>query len=636
MKTFLLFSLFFPLFLLAQPGGVAGSTLWLKANAATNTTVHGAAVSSWGSSSVAPSPASVTQATAVNQPLFQNGAGSLALNRFNYNPFILTDGVNDFLGATGSFNLGNGNTGFGFSAYQVVAYTSGVVSIEWKGPSGMAKLKGDGIYQINNETGTLGTNNQFSNATQFQAHMASIRGHKTALTSGRYNALSRPFGSNNQPNIAAQQISIARNNEGSEPMAGGFGEFIFFPSILSVADNLKVESYLGIKYGLTLGTTAAVSNYVTSGGTVTWVGTAAYQNNIIGIGRDDLSALNQRQSHNYDDTVRIYKGGLAATNIANASTFAANVSYIVAGATTGKMRNTAAANAEIPSPALASCLLTTRLEREWRITNTNCAETFNMDLKLNSTALPGSVNVADLRLLVDLDGDFANGGTSCYFNGDGTGVVISYANPVITISGIANAHIPINTTRFITIASINLATPLPIELLYFDAKLNDKNTVDLNWVTVSERENDYFSVEKSLDGATWQNIGTVDGAGNSIETNAYYLEDFYPVQGPNYYRLTQTDFNGISTTSDVRIVELIMDELSVYPNPAQDKLVLKGKDMGNKELLITTSLGQRISLEKNILTLDVIELNTATLANGLYHISVLGSDNEVKKVVVLH
>jgi hypothetical protein len=637
MKLLLFYLLIFSTSMYAQPGGITGSTIWLKANAATNTTTHGGAITSWGSNSVTPSPASVTQATALNQPLYQNGAGNTANNRFNYNPFILSDGTNDRLEAIGSFTLGNGSTANGFTVFQVVGFTSGVVSVEWKGPNGMAKLKGDGIYEINDGLGFMGANNQFYHLTQFQAHMASIRGTVAGLTGGRYNSISNTFGSNNQPNSASQRITLFSNIDGGELMAGGYGELIFFPSILNATDNLKVESYLGVKYGITLGDPTNLSNYIATSGTNIWVGNATYQNNIIGIGRDDLSALLQKQSHNYDDTVRIYKGTLATTNIANASTFGSDISYVIVGANTGKMSNTTAANAEVPSPALGSCLLTTRLAREWRITKTNMSELFNMDFKLNSIASIASVNVAHLRLLVDDDGNFANGGTQCFFNGDGTGVVISYAASTITITGISNTHIPNNNTRFITIGSINLTTPLPIELLSFDAKLNTKKTVDLNWITLSERDNDYFTVEKSIDGISWSNNGTLAGTGTTEITQYYHLEDFSPVIGMNYYRLKQTDFNGNSITSETKNIELFPDhEILVFPNPANDKISIMSKNISEHSVQIIDNLGNIVSVDLIVKEQNLIEVNTSHLANGVYYINILDGINPVKKLFIFH
>jgi len=84
---------------------------------------------------------------------------------------------------------------------------------------------------------------------------------------------------------------------------------------------------------------------------------------------------------------------------------------------------------------------------------------------------------------------------------------------------------------------------LPIELLSFKGR-PEKDRVMLSWETATETNNDYFTIEKSLDGVSWEPIGTVPGAGTSLFTNTYEFPDFHPDIGTNYYRLSQTDYDG--------------------------------------------------------------------------------------------
>jgi len=98
---------------------------------------------------------------------------------------------------------------------------------------------------------------------------------------------------------------------------------------------------------------------------------------------------------------------------------------------------------------------------------------------------------------------------------------------------------------------------IPIVLESFDVTL--KNSVaELNWVTLSEANNDFFTVEMSIDGKEFQPIGDLKGAGNSrdrVEYNfAYFLDEASKSLPFVYFRLKQTDFDGISTESDVIIL----------------------------------------------------------------------------------
>ncbi|MEQ9166592.1 MAG: T9SS type A sorting domain-containing protein, partial [Fulvivirga sp.] len=88
---------------------------------------------------------------------------------------------------------------------------------------------------------------------------------------------------------------------------------------------------------------------------------------------------------------------------------------------------------------------------------------------------------------------------------------------------------------------------LPIELLAFSAIVNEIR-VELDWSTASELNNDYFTIERSSDGLSFEPVATVTGAGNSSETLNYSFVDRNPLFGKSYYRLKQTDFDGASET----------------------------------------------------------------------------------------
>ena len=85
--------------------------------------------------------------------------------------------------------------------------------------------------------------------------------------------------------------------------------------------------------------------------------------------------------------------------------------------------------------------------------------------------------------------------------------------------------------------------PLPIELLSFSANAVH-NSVRLSWVTATETNNDFFTIERSINLKDWEVLGFVDGAGNSSRPLHYSFTDFNPLTGVSYYRLKQTDYDG--------------------------------------------------------------------------------------------
>ena len=93
--------------------------------------------------------------------------------------------------------------------------------------------------------------------------------------------------------------------------------------------------------------------------------------------------------------------------------------------------------------------------------------------------------------------------------------------------------------------------PLPVELISFTSNCN-KNSIDLNWQTASEINNDYFVIEKSYDAVHFLPLDTVDGAGNSNSLLEYYYKDLNIKNNvTTYYKLHQVDFDGASKYSDI-------------------------------------------------------------------------------------
>jgi hypothetical protein len=92
---------------------------------------------------------------------------------------------------------------------------------------------------------------------------------------------------------------------------------------------------------------------------------------------------------------------------------------------------------------------------------------------------------------------------------------------------------------------INISGGLPIELGNFDVIYKDGVNV-VNWNTYSERNNNYFTIEYSYDGYNWQSIQIINGAGNS-STELKYIHKHYTFKqnNINYYRLKQTDYDGV-------------------------------------------------------------------------------------------
>ncbi|MFT4644702.1 MAG: hypothetical protein ACI8ZX_001108 [Planctomycetota bacterium] len=156
-----------------------------------------------------------------------------------------------------------------------------------------------------------------------------------------------------------------------------------------------------------------------------------------------------------------------------------------------------------------------------------------------------------------------------------------------------------NTIRKLNITSTNLSnitcdcpviSTLPIELLSFTGECDNQN-IELEWRTASEINNDYFSIEQSIDGINWQLVAKVDGAGNSTSINNYSYIDVRQYNDISYYRLKQTDFNGEFNYSAIIAIEKCEEDLvklAIYPNPVIETLNLSYE--GDKSQILSTSI----------------------------------------------
>ncbi len=181
-----------------------------------------------------------------------------------------------------------------------------------------------------------------------------------------------------------------------------------------------------------------------------------------------------------------------------------------------------------------------------------------------------------------------------------------------------------------TLGTIDAINPLPIELTTFTGvQLND--VVKLHWTTLSEVNNDFFTLEKSRNGTQWESFLTIPGAGNSSSALNYSEIDENPFIGLSYYRLKQTDFDGsfdyfgpisIQTNSII----------SMYPNPANGIVYLVG-EMDESDVKIYSVTGQQVDVQIDNEG-DKLYFNTETLANGTYYVSF--GNERIERLVVSH
>lgn len=171
-------------------------------------------------------------------------------------------------------------------------------------------------------------------------------------------------------------------------------------------------------------------------------------------------------------------------------------------------------------------------------------------------------------------------------------------------------------------------SPLPVELISFNAR-EMEGDVKLSWASANEVNNDYYTLERSQDGRSFEAIAMVNGNGNTTEISNYTHMDKNPEAGLNYYRLKQTDFDGRFSYSDIKTVEFKNNEtIKIYPTLVTRILTVEtgGKFDGDVTIIIRDLTGRDYKSFQIPSKSNKMELSLDDLVPGSYYVVI--SNNE--------
>lgn len=638
---------------LKSPGGFSsGLQLWYRADAGIISS--GGFVSDW--KDTGPQQNHAIQASSAEQPAFLSGD-------INYNPSVSFDDIDDYLpisqvNYTGAASLsqvlslvvyqttvsGGNNDNWAFLDFDRSEYFN--FSIKGNGGLRFSYSNGGTIYDLDGSTngmndglpklGVAVYDNTLTNETEIRADGMRDYQNDNLTNGATLGSANTRYGIVGDGSEASGFNSSTNGNY----YGGEIAEIIYFDNQSYSASQLQIlESYLAIKYGITLskdtdGNSVELEtpnsdgvnegDYLSSAGTVLWDASAndGHDNDIIGLGRDDNTALLQKQSHWQDDSLRVYMQALAASNPANSATkssFGADGSFLVIGHDGTPLYDSGVKYGEWPSGIFS------RVDRELKVQNTNFTASFSIDITLNAWADLGASDPNDLVLLVDTDDDF----TDATIYGSAQGLNISTSSNTLTIGGISNAIIPANSSRYLAIATTSSSSSLPIELISFDGEMIGSH-VKLKWRVATEINNDFFTVEKSSDGSEWTIVDIVEGAGNSTTETNYYIVDIKPFRGVSYYRLKQTDFDGKYEYFNPIVINNQMETKAVvYPNPADRYVNISSTDQDPIVIKLYSISG--VLIYSDVLENFAKNIDTSELKNGVY-ILMLNDQQHLLKV----
>lgn len=608
------------------PGGVSNNVkAWFDASNGTSTTTDGAAMGTWSNNITNPGVPSITS-SGTARPKYQ-------ANEINFNPVIEFDGVNDYLDQTST--LGSDLFGTtGNTVFMMHRFRSGLVYFKWEQGStssprvGFERSGSNVRFDFPNDNGasqTVGTTNFSGVGEIVTAHHNS--GTSTLRVNGNVDVTNTTSGTFN--NSTNQQFIIASNDFGN-PLGFcdmDYAELIIYDAGLSVTDMKKVESYMAIKYGVTMGGNGSGLGYISPYGASVWDAATSYHNDVTGIAKDAVvQVLDQPKSQSIN-TGSTMPFTIAHNSIASPTSIATDNSYVLVGHDNGDV-----ANNTIVSYTHATTAIQVQLNRIFRVQTTNLptGKAINeMEVEIDMSNVPGLAggfglglanSAAALRLLLDDNTTFGQGGVNerAYTNSGVTGNLIKFRIPF--------SDLPANGVYFFTIGSINGAiAPLPVELISFDADCNSKNVV-LNWMTASEINNSHFVIEKSFDGVDFNEVDKVEGRGNSNVNVSYSWYDEESYSKTAYYRLKQIDFDGGYSYSQIKSAKCDgFDGVRIYPNPAKNSFDFDYKSSGEEMLLEIYSVTGQLVYQNEYLDIsdEMIskKVDISQLNSGIYFVN---------------
>jgi len=190
--------------------------------------------------------------------------------------------------------------------------------------------------------------------------------------------------------------------------------------------------------------------------------------------------------------------------------------------------------------------------------------------------------------------------------------------------------------------------PLPVEFLFFNGKMENKKAM-LYCATASETNCDRYTIQRSVDGVNFMNVGTVNGAGTSSSTIHYSfpdeLQDVDMNEAPIfYYRLKQMDFDGrFDYSNTIALENSVKDEFSTttFPNPASDLLTvtINGAAAVDCTYILTSMFGSGLLQNKVVFSdAQTFHIDLSQLNAGVYiltlHVNGEHSSQKVMKKIV--
>lgn len=276
------------------------------------------------------------------------------------------------------------------------------------------------------------------------------------------------------------------------------------------------------------------------------------------------------------------------------------------------------------------------------VSNGNWITSGTITLDQLSYQPPGLTNGSTAVALTSNGGNTSSGpgtvGTANYGfdNMRYAGASSGYKTALLTLTANPANWVGDNTTPYNLssggVYPTNTFTVLPVTLLYFNAKAQAGETVQLTWSTAMESNNDHFTIERSADGIHYNMINTMPGKGDFNEPVDYSFIDHSPGQGSNFYRLSQTDRDGKNEILGVKTVTMQDIGLRVGPNPAVNFIDVNMNRGAWREIKLYNSAEQLLQTIPLTITASRTRVSLQNYRSGTYYLAFVGNNGKTNTV----
>jgi len=177
---------------------------------------------------------------------------------------------------------------------------------------------------------------------------------------------------------------------------------------------------------------------------------------------------------------------------------------------------------------------------------------------------------------------------------------------------------------------------LPISLSNFSGIIS-KQSITLRWTTESETNNNFFELLRSSNGANWETIAKMNGAGTSTTVNEYHYEDNNPIIGITYYQLKQVDYDGTSSFSKIIAIHFtdttVVNSYKIYPIPAINSVTIETCCIKENIIQLINTDGKNIleSISNSMSEQNILSIDLSELKSGIYILLINGDKNMIIK-----